>query len=205
MKSHPILEFILLMVIYDVGCQVRPLPVMQCPVGTSIDSAFFFGQTLPNPGTATLKEKQDKEVAVRNRYDAYKGKTRDQMRTALKTWLGISGSVSDEEIISKVSIRMMVDETPNIKDWCRDRTNNLYCQDYETDPQAARLLLESYLDEMFKEDEHDKRWFHMFRGFLKPQDVTMLACGAEAHLPKGGLKLLKILLLLLISFSFFLL
>ena len=189
MKSHPILEFILLMIIYDVGCQVPPLPIMQCPVGTSIDSAFFFGHTLSNPGTASLKEKQEKEVAVRQRYDVYKGKTRDQMRTALKTWLGlgIPGSVTDEEIISKMSIRMMVHKTPSIKAWCRDRKDNLYCQNYETDPQVARLLLEAYLKDTIT-DGDDKRWFHMFRGFLKPQDVTMLACDAEAHLPKGNFK-----------------
>ena len=187
MKSHPILEFILLMVIYDVGCQVRPLPVMQCPVGTSLDSAFFFGHTLPNPGTASLKEKQDKEVDVRNRYKVYKGKTHDQMRAGLKNWLDLPGSATDEEIIDKTSIRMMVHKTPSIKAWCRERKDHEYCQNYGKDPQAARLLLEAYLKNEIK-DTDDKRWFHMFRGFLKPQDVTMLACDAEAHLPKGNLK-----------------
>ena len=185
MKSHPILEFILLMVIYDVGCQVRPLPVMQCPVGTSIDSAFFFGITLPNPGTASLQDKQDKEVAARKRYNTYKEKTSDQRRNGLRNWLGLLGSATDEEIVDKMSIRMMVDRTPGIKAWCSEKKDHEYCQNYEKDPQAARLLLEAYLKNEIK-DTDDKRWFHMFRGFLKPQDVTMLACDAEAHLPKGN-------------------
>ena len=106
MKSHPILEFILLMVIYDVGAAKTktPLPVMQCPVGTSLDSAFFFGITLSNPASASMKDKRDKETEARTRFADYKGKTRDQLRTILKDELGITDTITDEELINRTSI-----------------------------------------------------------------------------------------------------
>ena len=196
MKSHPILEFILLMVIYDVGAAKTktPLPVMQCPVGTSLDSAFFFGITLSNPASASMKDKRDKETEARTRFADYKGKSRGQLRTILKDELGITDTITDEELINRTSIFRATQKflSPSPQP--------------HKNPLVNRARLENYLlDQLTGED---KRWFRLFGGFLKPQDLTMLACDAEAHLPEGNFKLVESFLYLLkyiLCFSFCLL
>ena len=181
MKSYLILEFILLMVIYDVGAAKTktPLPVMQCPVGTSLDSAFFFGITLSNPASASMKDKKDKEIEARTRFAEYKGKTRDQLRSILKDELGITdtGMLSDEELINRTSIyratQKFISPSPQP----------------HKNPLVNRARLENYL--LGQLTGEDKRWFRLFGGFLKPQDLTLLACDAEAHLPEGMVKLVQ--------------
>ena len=48
MKSRPILIFILLMVICDVGANLLKLPIMQCPVGTRLSRKVSFEELTTN-------------------------------------------------------------------------------------------------------------------------------------------------------------
>ena len=174
MKFRPILMFILLMVICDVGANLPKLPVMQCPVGTSLDSAFFFGQTLSRPFTEL--EQNNAIKAVNERLDDYKGKTQDDLRTMLKTELGITVSITDEELINRTSVHQAVKK---FRTFSTD------------DPLKTLKKLEEYVEDQFSDSEVESRWFNMFRGYLTPQDVTLLACDAEIHLPKGNSNLYK--------------
>ena len=171
MKSRPNLMFILLMVICDVGANLPKLPVMQCPVGTSLDSAFFFGQTLSRPFSEL--EQNNAIKAVNNRLDDYKGKTQDELRIMLKTELGITVSITDEELINRTSVAQAVKKFRSF---------------ITADPLQTLKKLEEYVEDQFSESDVKRRWFNMFRGYLTPQDVTLLACDAEIHLPKGKLK-----------------
>ena len=171
MKSRPILMFILLMVICDVGANLPKLPIMQCPVGTSLDSAFFFGQTLSRPFTEL--EQSNAITAVNERLEDYKGKTQDELRTMLKTELGITVSITDEELINRTSVAQAVKKFRSF---------------ITADPLQTLKKLEEYVEDQFSESDVKRRWFNMFRGYLTPQDVTLLACDAEIHLPKGKLK-----------------
>ena len=174
MKSRLFLMFILLMVICDVGANLPKLPIMQCPVGTSLDSAFFFGQTLSRPFTEL--EQNNAIKAVNERLDDYKGKTQDDLRTMLKTELGITVSITDEELINRTSVHQAVKK---FRTFSTD------------DPLKTLKKLEEYVEDQFSDSEVESRWFNMFRGYLTPQDVTLLACDAEIHLPKGNSNLYK--------------
>ena len=174
MKSRLFLMFILLMVICNVGANLPKLPIMQCPVGTSLDSAFFFGQTLSRPFSEL--EQNNAIKAVNNRLDDYKGKTQDELRIMLKTELGITVSITDEELINRTSVHQAVKK---FRTFSTD------------DPLKTLKKLEEYVEDQFSDSEVESRWFNMFRGYLTPQDVTLLACDAEIHLPKGNSNLYK--------------
>ena len=171
MKSRPLLMFILLMVICDVGANLPKMPVMQCPVGTSLDSAFFFGQTLSRPFSEM--EQNNAIKAVNKRLEDYKGKTQDELKTMLKTELGITVSITDEELINRTSVHQAVKKFSS-EDW------------KDLDPIKTLKKLERYVEDQFSESDVESRWFNMFRGYLTPQDVTLLACEAEIHFPKGN-------------------
>ena len=177
MKFRPILMFILLMVICDVGANLPKLPVMQCPVGTSLDSAFFFGQTMSRPFSEL--EQNNAIKAVNNRLDDYKGKTQDELRIMLKTELGITVSITDEELINRTSLHQAVKKFISVE-W----------QDME-DPIRTLKKLEKYVEDQFSESYVESRWFNMFKGYLTPQDVTLMACDAEIHFPEGNSNLSK--------------
>ena len=161
--------FILLMLICDVGANLPKLPIMQCPVGTSLDSAFFFGQTLPQPFTDS--DHNDAITKVITRLGQYKGKTQAQLRSMLEDTCDIPGSISDAELINRTSVYWAVEKFTSASGKC--------------DPAGGRQDLEDYVENILTGD--DKRWFHMFKGFLNPQDVTLMACDAEFHLPEGQL------------------
>ena len=167
MKIRPVMMFILLMIICDVGANLPKLPIMQCPVGTSLDSAFFFGQTLPRPFTDS--DHNDAISKVLTRLGQYKGKTQAQLRSMLKATCAIPGSISDAELINRTSIYEAVKKFTSGSGKC--------------DPAGGRQDLEDYVENILT--GVDKRWFHMFKGYLNPQDVTLMACDAEFHLPEG--------------------
>ena len=171
MKSRPILMFLLLMVICDVGANLPKMPVMQCPVGTSLDSAFFFGQTLSRPFSEM--EQNNAIKAVNKRIEDYKGKTQDELKTMLKTELGITVSIPDEELINRTSVHQAVKKFSS-EDW------------NDMDPIKTLKKLERYVEDQFSDSDVESRWFNMFRGYLTPQDVTLLACDAEMHVSKGN-------------------
>ena len=179
MKLRPVLMFILLMVIYDVGANLPKLPIMQCPVGTSLDSAFFFGQTLPRPFTDS--DHNDGITKVITRLGQYKNQTQGQLRSMLKDTCSNLESVTDAELIKRTSIYWAVDKFTSGSGKC--------------DPARGRQDLEDYVENTLT--GAGRRWFHMFKGYLNPQDVTLMACKAQFHLPKGQF---NFILLLVLSF-----
>ena len=174
MKLRPVLMFILLMVIYDVGANLPKLPIMQCPVGTSLDSAFFFGQTLPRPFTDP--QHNDAIDNVNTRLADYKGKTQAELRSMLMDTCDIPASVTDADLINRTSVYEAVKKFKALTG-----SDSAKCF-----PARGRQDLEDYVENLLT-DKTDKRWFHMFKGFLNPQDVTMMACDAEFHFPNGQL------------------
>ena len=156
MTFHPMSKFALLVIIYHVGASLPPLPVMQCPVGTSLDSAFFFFEVTPADVSTKLGD--------------YKGKTQDELKTALKLPAGMEDAVTDEEVINRHSVKAAVERIVG-----SSVSNHL----------LNRKLLEDHIEDQQLSFPEDLRWFQMFKGFLNPQDVTMFACEAEFHLPEG--------------------
>ena len=186
MKTRPVLMFILLMIISDAGANLPKLPIMQCPVGTSLDSAFFFGQTLPQPFTDS--DHNDAITKVNTRLGQYKGKTQAQLRSMLKATCNIPGSISDAELINRTSVYWAVEKFTSVSGKC--------------DPAGGRQDLEDYVEHNLGYID-DARWFHMFKGYLNPQDVVLMACDAEVHLPKGQFNIkLELIITLIFDFSF---
>ena len=171
MKSRPVLMFILLMVISDAGANLPKMPIMQCPVGTSLDSAFFFGQTLSRPFSDSQHNGAIGDVTTR--LGQYEGKTQAQLRNKLRDTCSIPNTVSDEELINRTSIYEAVEKF--------EASTN---EDVKCFPARGRQDLEDYVENS-KLSGDDKRWFRMFKGYLNPQDVTLMACEAECLLPKG--------------------
>ena len=172
MSPIPVLELLLLMIIQDVGASPPPLPVLQCPVGTSLDSAFFFNITQYD-----AESEADRITAVRARYEVYKGLNRDELRDKLKDEMEITSSLTDEEIISRTSLyQSVIDLVTSVSGPHSNHHTN-------------RFLLEKYIDEEFvtagSEYTDDLRWFRWFGGYLGDQEVTMLACDADYHFPTG--------------------
>ena len=146
-------------------------PIMKCPVGVDLDTAYFFKYIRSSSDDDDLIYPN-----IETRINDFEAKSDEERKTEMIAEISNDLGIVDDTLAD-------LDDSSLI-----DYLSMYYANKYLSTDKTAKsslLLNRDDMEDKVEDDGEDSLYFHWYQGLLSPQKIVMMACGADYHLASG--------------------